>query len=83
MFLIRRAWGRQWLRAPRVSRHTEAHGLVERTVFAVVPPKVEYLLTRMGESINEPLAALCTWVERNGAAMERGLARHAAASRSG
>jgi DNA-binding HxlR family transcriptional regulator len=63
-------------------RTLEAHGLVDRKVYAVVPPRVEYRLTEMGESINEPLAALCAWVERHGAALERGLARRQAAKRS-
>jgi DNA-binding HxlR family transcriptional regulator len=49
-------------------RTLEAHGLIERTVYPVVPPRVEYTLTPMGESINEPLAGICEWVERNGAA---------------
>lgn len=63
-------------------RTLEAHGLIERKVYAVVPPRVEYSLTTMGESINEPLAVLCTWVERHGAELatvrarrERALAR--------
>ena len=56
-------------------RTLEAHGLLIRTVHPVVPPHVEYALTDMGVSINQPLTALCLWVERNGVALERGLAR--------
>jgi DNA-binding HxlR family transcriptional regulator len=52
-------------------RSLERHGLVERTVFPVIPPKVEYALTPLGESLNEPLAALCRWVEKNGKTLER------------
>jgi DNA-binding HxlR family transcriptional regulator len=52
-------------------RALERHGLVERTVYPVVPPKVEYALTPLGESLNEPLAALCRWVEKNGKTLER------------
>lgn len=51
-------------------RMLEAHGLVARTVYPVVPPHVEYALTPMGESINEPLAGICDWVERHGAALQ-------------
>lgn len=49
-------------------RTLEAHGLLERKVYAAVPPRVEYSLTPLGESINEPLTVLCEWVERHGAA---------------
>jgi DNA-binding HxlR family transcriptional regulator len=52
-------------------RRLEKHGLVERTVFPVVPPRVEYRLTALGESINEPLAHLCEWAKRHGTALER------------
>jgi DNA-binding HxlR family transcriptional regulator len=50
-------------------RTLEAHGLIERKIYAEVPPRVDYRLTTMGESINEPLADLCEWTERNGAAL--------------
>jgi DNA-binding HxlR family transcriptional regulator len=50
-------------------RRLEMHGLIERSVFAVVPPRVEYRLTPLGESINEPLANLCAWTRRNGRAL--------------
>jgi DNA-binding HxlR family transcriptional regulator len=56
-------------------RALERHGLVERKVFPVVPPRVEYRLTPLGASLNEPLAGICTWVERHGPALERTLAR--------
>ena len=56
-------------------RALEEHGLVERKVYPVVPPRVEYTLTSMGESINQPLAGICEWVERHGATLEAGLAR--------
>jgi DNA-binding HxlR family transcriptional regulator len=59
-------------------RRLEAHGLIDRTVYPVVPPRVEYSLTAMGRSINEPLAGICDWVERHGAALA---AEHARARR--
>lgn len=52
-------------------RALERHGLVERTVYPVVPPKVEYALTSLGESLNEPLAGLCRWIEKYGKTLER------------
>ncbi len=66
-------------------RALEAHGLLERKVFPVVPPRVEYSLTAMGASINEPLAGICTWVERHGAALAAMRARRQrrAAARGG
>ena len=56
-------------------RTLEAHGLLERKVFPVVPPRVEYSLTAMGRSINEPLTAICTWVERHGTSLVAARAR--------
>jgi len=52
-------------------RALERHRLVERTVYPVIPPKVEYALTALGESLNEPLAGLCRWIEKNGRTLER------------
>src|SRR5919199_3404671 len=54
-------------------RALEEHGLVERKVFPVVPPRVEYSLTALGESITEPLAGLCEWMLRHGQTLERTL----------
>jgi DNA-binding HxlR family transcriptional regulator len=59
-------------------RSLEHHGLIDRRVYAEVPPRVEYRLTPMGESLNEPLAVVCAWIERHGPALERGLARRRA-----
>lgn len=44
-------------------RKLERHGLVERTVHPVVPPKVEYALTGLGRSLLEPLYELCRWTD--------------------
>ncbi|WP_078600508.1 winged helix-turn-helix transcriptional regulator [Streptomyces violens] len=46
-------------------RRLEDHGLVLRTVYAEVPPRVEYELTPLGRSALEPLAHLRTWVRAN------------------
>ena len=62
-------------------RRLEKHGLIERSVFAVVPPRVEYRLTPLGESINEPLAHLCEWTKRHGTALERPLSEAERADR--
>ncbi|MEM7023062.1 MAG: helix-turn-helix domain-containing protein [Pseudomonadota bacterium] len=42
-------------------RELEADGLVSRTVYPVVPPKVEYALTKKGETLIPVLAALRDW----------------------
>jgi DNA-binding HxlR family transcriptional regulator len=44
-------------------RGLERAGLIQRTAHNLVPPKVEYSLTRLGQSFVEPLNALCTWAE--------------------
>ncbi|MCB0196364.1 MAG: helix-turn-helix transcriptional regulator [Anaerolineae bacterium] len=44
-------------------RKMEQDGLVTRTVYPVVPPKVEYALTDLGCTLIEPLTALCQWSE--------------------
>lgn len=44
-------------------RSLERDGLVSRTVFAEVPPRVEYRLTELGVSLLEPLDAVRAWAE--------------------
>jgi DNA-binding HxlR family transcriptional regulator len=45
----------------RTLRQLEASGLVQRTVYPEVPPRVEYSLTRRGWSITEPLMGMYEW----------------------
>jgi DNA-binding HxlR family transcriptional regulator len=42
-------------------RELEHDGLVERTVYAQVPPKVEYRLTALGETLLPVLEAMYAW----------------------
>lgn len=42
-------------------RELEKDGLLSRTVYPVVPPKVEYSLTAFGQSIIPVLNAMCNW----------------------
>src|SRR5258706_15908797 len=42
-------------------RQLEYDGLVQRTVYAVVPPKVEYSLTALGGTFLDALDGLCEW----------------------
>src|SRR5580765_3677437 len=46
-------------------RSLERDGLVLRKVHPVVPPKVEYSLTRLGRTLIEPLRAICRWSEKH------------------
>ncbi|MFI1580102.1 winged helix-turn-helix transcriptional regulator [Embleya sp. NPDC020630] len=42
-------------------RRLEYHGLVERRTYAEAPPRVEYALTDLGESLLVPFRALGAW----------------------
>src|SRR5215467_12313294 len=42
-------------------RSLERDGLISRTVYAEVPPHVEYALTELGETLIGPLTALRDW----------------------
>lgn len=46
-------------------RNLERDGLVRRTVFPTVPPRVEYELTALGRTLIEPLRALALWAAAN------------------
>lgn len=44
-------------------RNMEANGLVNRKVYAEVPPRVEYSLTDLGKSLKPILDAMSNWGE--------------------
>ena len=46
-------------------KELEADGLVKRTVYPEIPPKVEYTLTARGNSLMSVLDQLCTWGMEN------------------
>ena len=54
----------------RTLRELERDGLVNRTYYPTIPPKVEYNLTAMGESFREPVSALGYWALENLAAID-------------
>jgi DNA-binding HxlR family transcriptional regulator len=73
-------------------RGLERDGLVTRTVFPTIPPRVDYELTDLGRGLTKPVMTLGQWAmdhqreieaararfeERNGAASSDELARNA------
>ena len=52
-------------------RQLERDGLVSRKVHPVVPPRVDYNLTPLGEALGEAVCGMWTWVEENLKAVER------------
>jgi len=42
-------------------RGLERDGLITRTVFPEIPPRVDYELTRLGKTLLEPISALADW----------------------
>jgi DNA-binding HxlR family transcriptional regulator len=47
-------------------RGLERDGIVQRTVYAQVPPRVEYALTPLGKTLCKPMAALRHWAQEHG-----------------
>ena len=46
-------------------RNLERDGLVTRTIYPQVPPRVEYTLTPLGKTLTQALAAIRHWAEAN------------------
>lgn len=46
-------------------KELEKDGLIHRKVYDQIPPKVEYSLTKKGNSLMEILDQLCIWGEKN------------------
>jgi len=51
-------------------RGLERDGLVTRTVYPTIPPKVEYELTGLGSSLLEPVSGIGLWARQNRAAIQ-------------
>jgi len=49
----------------RTLKRLEQDGFVKRTLFAEIPPRVEYELTELGRSFLAPLEALVAWADAN------------------
>lgn len=52
-------------------RSMEADGIITRTVYAEVPPRVEYALSELGESMRPILDSMQTWGENYKALKEQ------------
>jgi DNA-binding HxlR family transcriptional regulator len=52
-------------------RGLERDGLVTRTVFATVAPRVDYEWTKLGHSLLEPVSNLSLWARQNRAAIQQ------------
>jgi DNA-binding HxlR family transcriptional regulator len=59
----------------------EENGLVRRTTFPTVPPRVDYELTPLGLTLIKPIRALLDWTRDNRAAMAERRLAYAKASR--
>ena len=46
-------------------RNLERDGLVSRTVTPTIPPRVDYELTRLGQSLLQPITGLAQWALEN------------------
>lgn len=52
-------------------RRLERNGLVSRRVIASSPVAVEYSITPLGRTLQEPFIALVSWAKQHGGAMEQ------------
>lgn len=52
-------------------REFEKAGIVERTVYPEVPPRVEYRLTKTGHSLLKPVEEISQWAENNAAFVQK------------
>lgn len=52
-------------------RGLERDGLVTRTVYPTIPPRVEYELTTLGRTLREPLKAIAEWARAHRVAIDR------------
>jgi DNA-binding HxlR family transcriptional regulator len=55
----------------------ERDGIVERTVYPTIPPRVDYELTELGRNLMEPLRALSDWATKYRSAMLAARQRYA------
>lgn len=64
-------------------KELEADGLVKRTDYKEIPPRVDYSLTPLGHSLAEALVPLCSWGTENMAEVTRVFAERDALNSEG
>jgi DNA-binding HxlR family transcriptional regulator len=62
---LRRAIGVSQKMLTQTLRTLERDRLVRRTIYPIVPPRVDYALTPLGKTLMPPLSALYRWTERH------------------
>jgi DNA-binding HxlR family transcriptional regulator len=63
-------------------RALERDGLVTRTVFATIPPRVDYELTKLGRSLLGPVSELGLWARKNRSTIQNSRQRYDNVSRT-
>jgi DNA-binding HxlR family transcriptional regulator len=63
-------------------RRLEQDGLVSRTLYPTVPPKVEYALTPLGASFIKPLRSLEQWAQAHHEQVRQARSRYVAPQRA-
>jgi len=64
-------------------RALERDGLVTRTAFATIPPRVDYELTKLGRSLLGPVSELGSWARKNRSAIQNSRRRYDSTGRTG
>ncbi|HUJ60633.1 MAG TPA: helix-turn-helix domain-containing protein [Kofleriaceae bacterium] len=56
-------------------RGLERDGLISRTLFPEIPPRVDYELTRLGKTLLEPIRGLADWAAEHRTSIQEARAR--------
>ncbi|MEO8019869.1 MAG: helix-turn-helix domain-containing protein [Pseudomonadota bacterium] len=81
--LARRAGGISQKMLTQTLRELARHGLIHRHDYQEVPPRVEYRLTRLGESLSDLIGQIEGWVTANYSRMSSVARTYGDASRAG
>jgi DNA-binding HxlR family transcriptional regulator len=57
-------------------RDLERHGLIERTFYEEIPPRVEYAVTPLGRSLHPIFRSICDWAGENFPSIDRARDRY-------